>query len=110
MLVTSVGRDFRHPRSSILNRSVGMHSTVSARRRLRVFKAGTPWVTHSDAMRIAREYAIAITAMALVTLVRVRLEPILGDQIPFVLYMVPITAMAWYCRMGPVLVAVALSL
>jgi PAS domain S-box-containing protein len=44
-----------------------------------------------------------------VTLVRLALDPILGDRLPYILYFPVLMAVVWYLRTGPTLVALAAS-
>src|SRR5271166_6199038 len=54
-------------------------------------------------------YGSALLSVALATLVRLALDPILGVRYPFITFYVAIVFIAWHCGLGPSLVAVSLS-
>jgi two-component system CheB/CheR fusion protein len=56
-----------------------------------------------------RSYLTALVAVALATAIRVALDPLLGDRLPFVTFFVVIIAVAWYGGFGPTVLAVCLS-
>lgn len=55
-------------------------------------------------------YAAAILATALTLLLRLALNPILGDSMPFVLFCPAVAFSAWYCGIGPSLLSTVLAL
>ena len=54
-------------------------------------------------------YLVAAGFVAAATLVRLLLDPWLGDTLPYITYFPAIVAAAWFGRLGPSLFAVALS-
>ena len=50
-------------------------------------------------------YGIAVAATLLATLLRAALAPVLKDHAPFAVYYVAILFTAWYCGLGPSLLA-----
>src|SRR5258708_5079609 len=58
-----------------------------------------PWAQH----------AIRLGTMGAVTLARLAFDPILGDRLPYSFYLIGLMVLAWYLRLGPVLVAAAAS-
>lgn len=53
-------------------------------------------------------YGSALAATALATWVRLLLDPVFGDALPFITYFVTVVAVAWYGGFGPAVVAVLL--
>src|SRR5258708_31578819 len=56
------------------------------------------------------EYGSAVFGVAAATLLRLPLERFLHGRAPYALYYVPILLMAWWCGVGPTILAMALSL
>jgi PAS domain S-box-containing protein len=56
------------------------------------------------------EYAAAVAAVAVATLLRMPFESLLEGRAPFALYILPILATAWFFGVGPTIVSVVLSL
>jgi K+-sensing histidine kinase KdpD len=56
-----------------------------------------------------RGYAAAIVSIALATLARMVLDPVLGDNQPFLLFVPAVIFVAWYGGLGPALVTIALG-
>src|SRR5215470_12996045 len=59
--------------------------------------------------RTAR-YGVAIAGVVSAAALRMALDPILGDQAPLLLFVIPVILAAWYGGLGPGLLATALSL
>jgi PAS domain S-box-containing protein len=55
------------------------------------------------------EYAAAVAGVAVATLLRMPFESVLEGRAPFVLYVLPILASAWFFGVGPTVVSVVLS-
>jgi len=55
-------------------------------------------------------YAIAILATVVALLVRLALNPILGDYVPYILLFPAVAFSAWYCGLGPSVLSVVLGL
>ena len=55
------------------------------------------------------EYAAAVAGVAAATLLRMPFESLLEGRAPFVLYVLPILASAWFLGVGPTVVSVVLS-
>src|SRR5690554_162718 len=60
--------------------------------------------------RVLAEYAAAAGAVGLATVVRIATDPWLGNEYLFVFSYPVMIALAWYVRLGPLLVALALGL
>jgi len=58
----------------------------------------------------AAGYLIALVAVALATWLRVALDGVLGDNLPYISYFLAVLAVAWATSLGPSLVAFAASL
>jgi signal transduction histidine kinase len=58
----------------------------------------------------AVRYGAAILATALTLLLRLAVNPILGDSMPYVLFCPAVAFSAWYCGLGPSLLSTALAL
>ncbi|HST22527.1 MAG TPA: PAS domain S-box protein [Blastocatellia bacterium] len=54
-------------------------------------------------------YAVAIVSVALATVLRLMLAPVLQAQAPFVTYIIAVALIAWYAGFGPALVAASLG-
>ena len=54
-------------------------------------------------------YAIALASIFLATLVRMWLDPVLGENSPFVTYFPAMAFTAWYCGLGPSLVTIVVG-
>lgn len=63
----------------------------------------------SDDRSAGRRYASAVVLTALATLLRLRLDPWLGDTVPFTLTFAAIATAAWYGGLGPGLLAMTLN-
>jgi light-regulated signal transduction histidine kinase (bacteriophytochrome) len=57
-----------------------------------------------------RRYGSALVAAILATLLRMSLDPLLGDRAPFTTYFAAIMFVAWYAGLGPSLMAIAFSI
>jgi signal transduction histidine kinase len=58
----------------------------------------------------AVRYVAAVLATALTLLLRLALNPILGDFMPYVLFCPAVAFSAWYCGVGPSVLSTALAL
>ncbi len=58
---------------------------------------------------VCLRYGSVLVAVILATLLRMWLDPALGDQVPFTAYFAAIMFVAWYAGLGPSLVAIVLS-
>ena len=56
-----------------------------------------------------QRYVIAVGITALATAVRVALDPVLGDSVPFVTFFPALLFTGWICGFGPTLLALPLS-
>src|ERR1035438_5618724 len=54
-------------------------------------------------------YGAAVFSIAVASLVRMALGPLLGDQLPFVTFFAGIAAAAWFGGVGPSLLSAALG-
>ena len=54
-------------------------------------------------------YAVAIISVALATVLRLMLAPVLETQAPFITYIIAVALIAWYAGLGPALVAAAVG-
>ena len=54
-------------------------------------------------------YGSVLVAVVLATLLRMWLDPLLGDQVPFTAYFAAIMFVAWYAGFGPSVMAIFLS-
>src|SRR3954467_11374142 len=63
----------------------------------------------NPSLRSALRYGIAPISVALAAAVRLALDPLLGDRLPFLAFIVAIGVTSWYGGLGPSLLAVALS-
>jgi PAS domain S-box-containing protein len=68
--------------------------------------SGNPSTTDRPALL---RYGVALLALALAVLVRLPLQPLLGDASPFLFFFPAIMAAAWYGGLGPGLLATGLS-
>ena len=57
----------------------------------------------------AVRYLVAFTAVAVVTLLRLPLQPLLGNSVPFILYFPAVMVAGWFGGFGPGLFATVLS-
>src|ERR1700716_3880017 len=55
-------------------------------------------------------YAFALLATLLALLVRLALNPLLGDYVPYITFVPAVAFCAWYCGIGPFLLSVVLAL
>jgi signal transduction histidine kinase len=60
--------------------------------------------------RSGTRYAVALLATLVALLLRLVLNPILGDAIPYVALVPAVAFSAWYCGVGPSIVSVVLAL
>jgi PAS domain S-box-containing protein len=58
---------------------------------------------------LLRRYGLAFAAVALATVLRLLLGPLVGDEAPHTIYIVAVVLAAWYGGLGPSLVALAAS-
>src|SRR4051794_29095775 len=63
----------------------------------------------NSSLRSALRYGIAPISVALTTAIRLALDPLLGDRLPFLALFVAIGVTTWYGGLGPSLLAVVLS-
>src|SRR5215213_3546496 len=54
-------------------------------------------------------YSLAVASVLLATLLRLLLNPILGDTAPYVTYYLAVLFVAWACGLGPALLALVLG-
>jgi signal transduction histidine kinase len=66
----------------------------------------SPRISNASGVR----YSAALLAIAVALLLRLALNPILGDYAPYVLLFPAIAFCAWYCGVGPSILSVVLSL
>src|SRR5258708_6827605 len=57
-----------------------------------------------------REYALTLGGVALATGVRFALDPILGEHAPFTTFLIPLAAVAWRFKVGPLIVGIVASI
>src|SRR5260370_21124940 len=57
-----------------------------------------------------RRYAVALLATLVALLVRLALNPLLGDYVPYVTLFPAVPFCAWYCGIGPSTLSVVLAL
>src|ERR1700687_2981767 len=55
-------------------------------------------------------YAVALLATAVALLVRLGLNPFLGDNVPYITLLPAIAFCAWYCGVGPSIASAVLAL
>src|SRR6266852_4009889 len=55
-------------------------------------------------------YAVALLATAVALLVRLGLNPFLGDHVPYITLFPAVAFCAWYCGVGPSVLSVVLAL
>src|SRR6266852_1887357 len=55
-------------------------------------------------------YAVALLATAVALLVRLGLNPFLGDHVPYITLFPAVAFCAWYCGVGPSILSVVLAL
>lgn len=67
------------------------------------------FLTRTSSNRL-RRYALAIAAVAVAFLVNSALHPLVGDRVGYALLLSAIALPAWYCGIGPSLVATLLAL
>jgi PAS domain S-box-containing protein len=60
-------------------------------------------------LRSTRNYLLAAAGVALATVVRLALDPVLGPRFPFLTFFIVVVATAWYGGFGPSAFAVGLS-
>lgn len=58
---------------------------------------------------IVYSYLVAVLAIVFATLVRLLLDPVVGEMHPFITYIYAIIFSAWYCGLGPALVSLVLG-
>jgi signal transduction histidine kinase/ActR/RegA family two-component response regulator len=63
----------------------------------------------ADSGRPITGYAVALVTVGAATLLRMSLQPVLGEQAPFAAYVVAVTFVAWYGGLGPALVSLVLG-
>ncbi|MDI1432781.1 PAS domain S-box protein [Polyangium sorediatum] len=59
--------------------------------------------------RLFARYGVAVAAVAVVTAIRLALDPVLGEQSPFLLFTLAVMAAAWYGGLRAALFAVVLA-
>src|SRR5712671_7629100 len=55
-------------------------------------------------------YAVALLATVVALLVRLGLNPFLGDYVPYITLLPAVAFCAWYCGLGPSILSVVLAL
>jgi signal transduction histidine kinase len=60
--------------------------------------------------RTGSRYAVALLATAVALLVRLGLNPLLGDYVPYITFFPVVAFCAWYCGIGPSVLSVVLDL
>jgi signal transduction histidine kinase len=60
--------------------------------------------------RTGTSYAVALAATAVALLVRLALNPFLGDHVPYVTLFPAVAFCAWYCGVGPSILSVVFAL
>lgn len=66
-------------------------------------------MSRSPKLRAIIKYCLAVISTIVATLIRMALDPILGDQHPYVTFMFAIIFTAWYGGVGPSLVTIVLG-
>ena len=56
-----------------------------------------------------RRYGLALLCVVLALLLRYLLDPFVGGRVPFSTFFVATIFSAWYCRLGPALIALMLG-
>jgi signal transduction histidine kinase len=60
--------------------------------------------------RTGTRYAVAVLATLAALLVRLALNPLLGDSVPYLMLLPAVAFCAWYCGVGPAMLSVILAL
>jgi signal transduction histidine kinase len=60
--------------------------------------------------RTRTRYAVALTVTGAALLVRLALNPVLGDYVPYITLFPAVAFCAWYCGLGPSILSVVLAL
>src|SRR5437660_11494882 len=60
--------------------------------------------------RMGMRYAVALLATVVALLVRLALNPFLGEYVPYITLFPAVAFCAWYCGVGPSILSVVLSL
>lgn len=58
---------------------------------------------------VGLQYGVAIVSVAIATVLRETLDPLLGNQVPYIIHFLAVLITAWYGGFGPGLVAIVLS-
>src|SRR5436190_16380319 len=66
------------------------------------------WLKSQRARRIS-EYVVSILMVLMATVLRLGLDPVLGEHHPFTLYFGAVAIASWYGGFGPGMLAIALS-
>jgi len=66
------------------------------------------WLKSQRAQKIS-EYVVSILMVLLATVLRLRLDPVLGEHHPFTSYFGAVAIASWYGGFGPGMLAIALS-
>lgn len=66
-------------------------------------------VAQNRAWRLGIDYGVSLLSVVIATLIRIWLDPILGEGTPFATFTFSIMFAAWYSGMGPALLAMALG-
>src|SRR5690606_14213990 len=75
----------------------------------RVEFAGGPAIRLTISRTVASRYALAIAAVAAAFVLRAAFAPVLGDQAPLVLFLLPVMVTAYFGGVGPGIFATALA-
>jgi K+-sensing histidine kinase KdpD len=84
-------------------------SSLSVRERLRKgWLAGWRFIA-SETRANFSAYLVSLASVALATMLRIGLDPVLGDHHPFTLYFASVAIAAWYGGLGPAVLAIVVS-
>src|SRR5689334_11872464 len=61
-------------------------------------------------VRPVARYALALLATAVIILLRLALDPVLGNSVPYISVFPAIIFSAWYCGLGPAILSTVLAL
>jgi len=67
-------------------------------------------ITDQISKTTARRYAVALLATAMALLIRLGLNPLLGDHVPYITLFPAVAFCAWYCGTGPSILSVVVAL
>jgi K+-sensing histidine kinase KdpD len=84
-------------------------SESSSKRFRRIATAPRRYLAQSSRARTISAYALSILTVGAATLLRLGLDPVLGEHHPFTLYFAAVAIASWYGGFGPGLLAIVLS-